>query len=79
MTQVTQAQSAAVDLKWIKAARRRLADGTINMCEECGREIGHKRLLPTRPLCAESNARHNSRNASFREYAKFIAATNAFR
>ena len=33
------------ELRDIEAARQRLADGNINCCADCGREIGYQRLL----------------------------------
>jgi len=46
------------ELRELEAARKRLSDGTINECIDCGLEIGYKRLLayPTAVRCIECQA-----------------------
>lgn len=48
------------ELHAIEAARRRLADGTINSCSECDDDIGYERLLayPVAVRCVACQERH---------------------
>lgn len=48
------------ELRAIEAARRRLADDSINCCLECGDEIGYRRLLvyPVALRCVVCQAQH---------------------
>jgi RNA polymerase-binding transcription factor DksA len=53
------------ELRAIEAARRRLADGSINCCVECGDDIGYRRLLvyPVALRCVVCQARHEKTHA----------------
>ena len=53
------------ELRAIEAARRRLADGSINCCRDCGDDIGYKRLLayPVATRCVVCQARHEKTHA----------------
>jgi RNA polymerase-binding transcription factor DksA len=53
------------ELRAIEAARRRLADGNINCCVECGDDIGYKRLLvyPVALRCVVCQSRHEKTHA----------------
>ncbi len=53
------------ELRAIEAARRRLADGSINCCIECGDDIGYQRLLayPVALRCVVCQARHEKTHA----------------
>jgi RNA polymerase-binding transcription factor DksA len=53
------------ELRTIEAARRRLADGSINCCIECGDDIGYKRLLvnPVAMRCVVCQAQHEKTHA----------------
>lgn len=48
------------ELREIQAARRRLAEGSINRCVECGGDIGFERLLayPIATRCIACQERH---------------------
>jgi len=48
------------ELRQIETARRRLADGEINECIECGDDIGYKRLHvhPVATRCIHCQTRH---------------------
>jgi DnaK suppressor protein len=48
------------ELRQIEAARKRLADGEINECIECGDDIGYKRLHvhPVATRCIHCQTRH---------------------
>ena len=53
------------ELRAIEAARRRLADGSIDCCIECGDEIGFRRLLvyPVALRCVVCQAQHEKTHA----------------
>ena len=53
------------ELRAIEAARRRLADGSINRCLECDDDIGYERLLacPVAVRCVVCQARHEKTHA----------------
>jgi DnaK suppressor protein len=53
------------ELRAIEAARRRLADGSINCCVECGDDIGYQRLLvyPVAARCVVCQAQHEKTHA----------------
>jgi len=53
------------ELRGIEAARRRLADGSISSCIECGDDIGYKRLLayPVALRCVVCQAQHEKTHA----------------
>ncbi len=53
------------ELRAIEAARRRLAEGTINRCIECGDDIGYKRLrvYPVALRCLLCQAQHEKTHA----------------
>ncbi|MBI4191265.1 MAG: TraR/DksA family transcriptional regulator [Betaproteobacteria bacterium] len=48
------------ELRAIEAARRRLADGSIDRCVDCGDDIGYERLLayPVAVRCVVCQRRH---------------------
>jgi RNA polymerase-binding protein DksA len=48
------------ELRELEAARNRLAAGTYGVCESCGREIAHERLLayPAATRCIECQTVH---------------------
>ena len=48
------------ELQQIEAVRRRLAEGEVDLCIECGEAIEYKRLLayPFATRCVECQARH---------------------
>ena len=48
------------ELRALEAARRRLADGSINRCTDCGDDIGYERLLayPVAVRCVVCQDRH---------------------
>ena len=48
------------ELRAIEAARRRLADGSIDCCVECGGDIGYERLraYPVAVRCVACQGRH---------------------
>ena len=53
------------ELRAIEAARRRLADGSINRCIDCGDDIGYKRLrvYPVALRCLICQAQHEKTHA----------------
>lgn len=53
------------ELRAIEAARRRLADGSINRCIDCGDDIGFKRLrvYPVALRCLICQAQHEKTHA----------------
>lgn len=53
------------ELRAIEAARRRLADGSIDCCIECGDDIGYERLLayPVALRCIVCQAQHEKTHA----------------
>lgn len=53
------------ELRAIEAARRRLVDGSINCCIECGDDIGYKRLrvYPVALRCLVCQAQHEKTHA----------------
>lgn len=53
------------ELRGIEAARRRLADGSIDRCIECGDDIGYQRLLvyPVALRCIVCQAQHEKTHA----------------
>lgn len=53
------------ELRAIEAAHRRLADGNINSCVECGDDIGYRRLLvyPVALRCVVCQAQHEKTHA----------------
>lgn len=53
------------ELRAIEAARRRLANGSINCCVECGDDVGYRRLLvyPVALRCIVCQARHEKTHA----------------
>lgn len=53
------------ELRAIEAARRRLADGSIDCCVECGDDIGYQRLLvyPVALRCVVCQAQHEKTHA----------------
>ena len=53
------------ELRAIEAARRRLANGSINCCIECGDDIGYKRLrvYPVALRCLVCQAQHEKTHA----------------
>jgi RNA polymerase-binding transcription factor DksA len=53
------------ELRAIEAARRRLTDGSIDCCIECGDDIGYQRLLayPVAMRCVVCQARHEKTHA----------------
>lgn len=54
-----------LELRAIEAARRRLADGSINCCIECGDDIGYGRLFvwPVAMRCVVCQAQHEKTHA----------------
>ena len=56
----TQLERYARELRQIERARKRLADGEINECVECGEDIGYKRLHvhPVATRCIHCQTQH---------------------
>ena len=56
----TQLERYTRELRLIEAARKRLADGDINECIECGDDIGYKRLHvhPVAVRCIRCQTQH---------------------
>ena len=53
------------ELEAIKVARKRLAEGRMNQCDECGEEIGYMRLLvyPMAVRCIECQEHFDATHA----------------
>lgn len=51
-------------LRQIEAVRRRISDGAVDCCSECGEQIAYQRLLayPFATRCIECQARHERFN-----------------